>query len=228
MRLAALGSAALILLAPGFSAGQGFTPYFSRADFFEVAFPGQPTIQDIKYTSEYTGVFPARVYGVVNERGRFLVTVVDYTNAESIHKERLKNCPPDAQSECIGSEDAPGAGSWRYDLYLRAGSCDEGVPHARQQGDSLRMDCCRPCTGPTDSPHEPRRLAYSSSRFTCTRTASISWTPRCHRARRNLVSSSSRCSFSTRTASRSATSPSTWSDSRRRSGRDKSISAIRV
>ena len=117
MRLAALGSAALILLAPGLSAGQGFTPYFSRTDFFEVAFPGQPTIQDIKFTSEYTGVFPARVYSVVNERGRFLVTVVDYTNAESIHKERLKDCPPDAQSECIGSDDAPGAGSWRYDLY---------------------------------------------------------------------------------------------------------------
>ena len=49
---------------------------------YEVAFPGQqPTIQDIKFASEYTGVFPARVYSVVNERGRFLVTVVDYTNA---------------------------------------------------------------------------------------------------------------------------------------------------
>jgi len=91
-------------------------PYFSRTDSFELAFPGQPTIQDIKFTSEYTGVFPARVYSVVNERGRFLVTVVDCTNAESIHKERLKDCPPDAQSECIGSDDAPGAGSWRYPL----------------------------------------------------------------------------------------------------------------
>jgi hypothetical protein len=36
------------------------------------------------------GVFPARACGVVNERGRFAVTVVDYTNAESIYKERLK------------------------------------------------------------------------------------------------------------------------------------------
>ena len=49
-------------------------------------------------------LLPARVYSVVNERGRFLVTVVDYTNAESIHKERLKDCPPAAQSECIGSD----------------------------------------------------------------------------------------------------------------------------
>lgn len=53
-----------------------------------MAFPGQPTIQDIKFTSEHTGVFPVRVYCVVNERGQFLVTVVDCTNAESIHKER--------------------------------------------------------------------------------------------------------------------------------------------
>jgi hypothetical protein len=35
----------------------------------------------------------------VNERGRCLVTVVDYTNAESIHKERPENCPPDAQRD---------------------------------------------------------------------------------------------------------------------------------
>jgi hypothetical protein len=109
MRLAALGSAALILLAPGLSAGQGFTPYFSRTDFFEVAFPGQPTIQDIKFTFEYTGVFLARAYSVVNERGRFLVTVVDYTNAESIHKERLKDCPPDAQSARTWSRPAVAA-----------------------------------------------------------------------------------------------------------------------
>jgi hypothetical protein len=116
MRLAALGSAALILFAPALSSGQGYTPYFSRTDFFQVAFPGQPAIQETTFTSEYTGVFPARVYSVANERGKFLVTVVDYTNAESIHKERMKACPPDAQSECIGSDDAPGAGSWRYDI----------------------------------------------------------------------------------------------------------------
>jgi hypothetical protein len=58
-------------------------PTVVTKDFFEVAFPGQPTIQDITYTSEYTRVFAARVYSLVNERGRFLVTVVDYTNAKA-------------------------------------------------------------------------------------------------------------------------------------------------
>jgi hypothetical protein len=43
---------------------------------------------------------------VVNERGRFLVAAIDYTNAESIHKERLKDCASDSHSECIGSDDA--------------------------------------------------------------------------------------------------------------------------
>ena len=116
MHLVRFISAACVVLAPAVSFGQSYAPYFSRTDFFEVAFPGQPVIQDITFTSEYTGVFPARTYTVANERGRYVVTVVDYTNAESIHKERLKNCPPDAQSECVGSDDAPGAGSWRYDL----------------------------------------------------------------------------------------------------------------
>ena len=116
MHLVRFISVACVVLAPVLSFGQGYTPYFSRTDFFEVAFPGQPVIQDVKFTSEYTGVFPARTYTVANERGRYVVTVVDYTNAEGIHKERLKNCPPDAQSECVGSDDAPGAGSWRYDV----------------------------------------------------------------------------------------------------------------
>ena len=116
MRLTGVLSAAFIALAPGLSFAQAYTQYFSRTDFFTVAFPGEPTIRDITFTSEYTGVFPARVYTVDGSRGRYVVTVVDYTNAESIHKERLKNCPPDAQSECVGSDDAPGAGSWRYDV----------------------------------------------------------------------------------------------------------------
>lgn len=116
MQPIAFALAALIVAAPELSFAQGYTPYNSRTDFFSVAFPGEPTIREITFTSEYTGAFPARVYTVENARGRFTVTVVDYTRAETVHKERLRNCPADAQSECIGSDDAPGAGSWRYDI----------------------------------------------------------------------------------------------------------------
>jgi hypothetical protein len=41
--------------------------------------------------------------------------VVDYTNAEAIHTERAKACPPDAHTGCAG---APwiGVGSWKVDV----------------------------------------------------------------------------------------------------------------
>jgi hypothetical protein len=116
MHLIPLVVVALLASMPRAAAAQGYEVYNSRQDFFSVAFPGQPAIQETTFESEYTGVFPARLYTVNGPRGRFMVTVVDYTSAEAIHKERLKNCPADAQSECIGSDDAPGAGSWRYDI----------------------------------------------------------------------------------------------------------------
>lgn len=108
---------ASLLLVPRVSAAQEYRVYNSTQDFFSVALPGNPTIQNTTHLSEYHGVFPARIYSLAGARGRYSVTVVDYTDAERVHTERVKHCPPDAQSECAGDEQAIfGIGSWRYDV----------------------------------------------------------------------------------------------------------------
>lgn len=117
MHLIPLVVVASMALLPRAAAAQEYRVYNSLQDFFSVAFPGDPTIQTTTHMSEYHGVFPARIYSLAGPRGRYSVTVVDYTDAERIHTERVKNCPPDAQSECAGDEQAIfGIGSWRYDV----------------------------------------------------------------------------------------------------------------
>jgi hypothetical protein len=117
MRLIRLIPAALVLWVSGPAFAQGWIDYASRADFFSVNFPGKPKVQDIRYTSEYEAVFPARVHSYEDGPNRYSVTVVDYTDAERIHTERARRCPPDAHSGCAGDPAAAqGVGSWKYDL----------------------------------------------------------------------------------------------------------------
>ena len=53
--------------------------YDSRIDSFGVTFPGEPTIEDITYTTEYQMTVPGRVYSYEAGPNLFSVTVVDYT-----------------------------------------------------------------------------------------------------------------------------------------------------
>lgn len=92
MRLKHLVPAALLLFMPGPSFAQGWIEYASPADFFTVNFPGQPALQDITYATEYGLTLPARVHSYVDGPNRYAVTVVDYTNAEKLHGERVKRC----------------------------------------------------------------------------------------------------------------------------------------
>ena len=92
MRLIPLVSAAFVLLMSGPAFAQGWIEYVSRADFFTVNFPGEPTVRDITYPTEYRVTLPGRVHSVEIGPNRYSVTVIDYTNVQDIHAERLEGC----------------------------------------------------------------------------------------------------------------------------------------
>ena len=82
MRLIPLIAAALSLFISGPSFAQGWIEYASQADFFSINFPGDPTVQDISYRTEYFLTLPARDYSYDDGPNRYSVTVVDFTDSE--------------------------------------------------------------------------------------------------------------------------------------------------
>ena len=107
-------SAALILLLSGPSFAQWIEHPNVEEGFF-INFPAEPMVEEITWESEYDAIFPARVYSVETNRGRYSVTVVDYREAERIHTERAEACPEGAET-CLGAITSTGVGYWRLDV----------------------------------------------------------------------------------------------------------------
>jgi hypothetical protein len=78
------------------SLAQEWATYTNRIDRFEVNFPGQPTVEEITWPSEYGAVFPGRVYSVAQNGSRYSITVIDYTDAERIHAARTNRTEADS------------------------------------------------------------------------------------------------------------------------------------
>lgn len=120
MRLIPLMTAAFIVCSgPAFA--QEWTDYVSKQDFFSISFPGQPTVQEITYPTEYRITLPARVYTHQGPRGKYSVTVVDYRNAIKLHTERNEKCKAGGgdgdQCQDDGPEEMRGAivyASWNF------------------------------------------------------------------------------------------------------------------
>ena len=85
MRLIRLMLVAFVLGVPSAALAQEWNDYMSTVDKFSITFPGQPTVTEIKWPSEYGAVFPGRVYTVRQGVGTYSVTVIDYTQSEKIH-----------------------------------------------------------------------------------------------------------------------------------------------
>lgn len=111
----------LLMLWPGFVLAQGWIEYANVEEGFFVNFPGEPKVEETTWESEYEATFPARVYSVDTDQGRYSVTVVDYRDAERIHTElvRERGCPPGAEA-CSGGPASfgggIGVGYWRIDV----------------------------------------------------------------------------------------------------------------
>jgi hypothetical protein len=108
-------SSALLLLTSGPVFSQGWIEYRDPEQGFGVNFPGEPTVEETVWESEYGAMLPAYVYRADTSRGDYSMTVVDYREAERIQAERALDCPEGAET-CSGSTASTGAGYWRVDM----------------------------------------------------------------------------------------------------------------
>lgn len=118
MRLPVLLAAALLLACSAPVTAQEWIEYVSRDDRFTCNFPGQPTVIETTYRSQFGADLPSRVYRAVRGPSRFSLTVVDYRPIERILTEKAKSCPDGAET-CQGNSaptSSTGAGYWKTDV----------------------------------------------------------------------------------------------------------------
>jgi hypothetical protein len=93
MRLMPLMSSALVLAMSGTSFAQEWTEFVSPEEHFTITFPGQPTVTETTWTSQFNAILPAHIYSGTNSSGRYSVTVVDYNPIERLLSERSRTLP---------------------------------------------------------------------------------------------------------------------------------------
>ena len=109
MRTVSLMSAALTVFvsAPLLAQGLTWTEYESRPDFFSVNFPGEPTIEEFTYATEYRITLPGRVYRFDTDTHRYSATVIDYADAVEIHLARNEACQTTGGDGDLCQDDGP-------------------------------------------------------------------------------------------------------------------------
>lgn len=112
MRLSAIVASVLFLTTSVPAVAQEWTEFVSREDRFRTNFPGQPTITETTYKSQFGADLPARVYSATLGPSRYKLTVVDYRPIEKILTEKSQSCPAGAET-CRGGFGSTGPGySW--------------------------------------------------------------------------------------------------------------------
>lgn len=81
MRFASLIPALLAVFFAGVANAQTWDSYVNRGDFFSVNMPGEPTRADSMYKTAKGTSLPAHSYTAQDARGRYTITVVDYSTA---------------------------------------------------------------------------------------------------------------------------------------------------
>jgi len=96
-----------LLSGPTFAQGFSWTQYLSRDDYFSVSFPGEPTVEEITYPTEYRITLPGRVYKYEDGGYSYSVMVVDYTDALDIHLARVESCIAGGGDGDLCQDDGP-------------------------------------------------------------------------------------------------------------------------
>jgi len=82
----------VLFLLPGVGRGQEWIEYVSRDDLFTVNFPAQPTVSTVDWKTEYGLTLPAHIHRYDTANSHYLVTVVNYSDVQKIHADRLRGC----------------------------------------------------------------------------------------------------------------------------------------
>jgi len=90
VRLFILVCSFVLLLSSRAATAQSWFEYTSLEDRFGVNFPAEPEIEAFEYESEFQAIFPARSYRAERGPDLYVVTVVDFTDAQRIHGEMDK------------------------------------------------------------------------------------------------------------------------------------------
>lgn len=81
---------AAILIVSGPALAQRWAPYTSEHGEFRIMAPGGSfAIETVDFETEYGIVVPARVHTAEDAHGAYTLTVVDYTDALELHRERI-------------------------------------------------------------------------------------------------------------------------------------------
>jgi hypothetical protein len=116
---------AALLVFSGSCLAQEWVEYLNTADRFGVNIPGQPTIEEFSYRSEFDATFPGRIYRVDAGGSHYSVTVVDFTDAQKIHASMQK------------TEAASGSNVWIND---QRASVARAARQFRERGGEITYD----------------------------------------------------------------------------------------
>ena len=105
MRVVKFMALFLVVLSSKTSFAQAWAEYIDEAERFIVNFPGQPVVEESGYTTQNGATMPARVYTVDIPPSRYMLTVVNYTDAERIYQE---HCTRRGGEEWQGGEACDG------------------------------------------------------------------------------------------------------------------------
>lgn len=116
MRVSPVLVTALLLSVSAPAFAQEWIEYVSEEDRFTGNFPGQPSVAQTTYTSQYGAELPARVYSADQGKSRYVVTVADYSQIEKILTAKAQTCAAKTEG-CYGGTGFSGVGHWRLDFH---------------------------------------------------------------------------------------------------------------
>ena len=143
MRLMSFVAAVVLLTLATPVAAQDWIEYINLEDRFIVNLPGQPTVRPVPFPTEFGITLTGHEHVYQNGKTRYSVTMVDYSNIQKMHADRVRGCTayPD-QCTNQGNAELRGALDYAISNYLKRGGTITYYAYAnsdRVEGRRLQM-----------------------------------------------------------------------------------------